>query len=413
MPNCYPSLPAPHSQPEALLPLNPTEDQQGQRTPAPGPEVSHQGASSSPIPQPPPAGADASSQQGSAEPEGFAASGRQPGVGVGAVAVEGLSSATVEGVEEAKGGELGGAAGGRRDGFPEAGEEGTGGAAVVAGGRGAAGSGQEGEAKENGVGITSGEGEGSSAGLGAAAASGNGELAVGDDPESTRQANYQGEEQHTIEARQQRQSEHPHVNGEGNAYYFGAVAAGPAAAAGIIEENMDVPGSSDGLAAAASAGASAGPGAMAAMSAAGAARAGAGAGPMAATTASVTESHLRTGGQGQPLSQANRAESPTGMSTELQDKLKALKLRRKHRFLVMRIDATEVVADAVGAPGEGPEQLRVALPYSDCRYAVYDQEIVTADGRKANKLFFFTWLPHNATPHNKVSRCSLIVFVLI
>lgn len=114
----------------------------------------------------------------------------------------------------------------------------------------------------------------------------------------------------------------------------------------------------------------------------------------------VAEGHLKTGGQ--PLVHANRAESPTGLSTDLQDTLKALKLRRRHRFVVMRIDGTQVVAEATGAPGEGPVQLRTALPYSDCRYAVYDQEIVTADGRKANKLFFFTWLPHNATPHNKV-----------
>lgn len=127
----------------------------------------------------------------------------------------------------------------------------------------------------------------------------------------------------------------------------------------------------------------------------------AGAGAAAApTTTAVTEPHLKTGGQ--PLTHANRAQSPTGMATDLQDKLKALKLRRKHRFVTMRIEGTEVVAETVAAPGEGPAELKLALPYSDCRYAVYDQEIVTADGRKANKLFFFTWIPHNATPHNKV-----------
>lgn len=116
----------------------------------------------------------------------------------------------------------------------------------------------------------------------------------------------------------------------------------------------------------------------------------------------VAEPHLKTGGQ--PLMHGNRAESPTTMSTDLTAKLKALKIRRRHRFVVMRIDGTEVVAETVGAPGEGPGELRVALPYSDCRYAVYDQEVVTTDGRKTSKLFFFTWLPHNSTPHNKVSE---------
>lgn len=101
---------------------------------------------------------------------------------------------------------------------------------------------------------------------------------------------------------------------------------------------------------------------------------------------------------------ANRAEAPTGLSADLQDKLRALKIRRRHRFVVMRIDGTEVVDAGSGLPSAGPAELLASLPFSDCRYAVYDHEIVTADGRKANKLFFFSWLPHNATPHNKVSQ---------
>eukprot|EP00904_Undaria_pinnatifida_P010186 jgi/Undpi1/6298/HiC_scaffold_20.g08781.m1 len=157
---------------------------------------------------------------------------------------------------------------------------------------------------------------------------------------------------------------------------------------------------SNGADAAASDASPATPAANAAAASKGAAGAGAAA-AVAPATAGVAEPHLKTAGQFVE-NHANRAESPTGMSTDLQDKLKALKLRRKHRFLVMRIDGTEVVADVVGAPGQGPAELRAALPYSDCRYAVYDQELVTTDGRKTSKLFFFTWLPHNATPHNKV-----------
>lgn len=131
-------------------------------------------------------------------------------------------------------------------------------------------------------------------------------------------------------------------------------------------------------------------------------------GARAATTAAppgpkktmVTDPHLKTAGQ--PLRHADTVKSPTGISTDLQNKLRALKLRRKHRFLVMRIEGTEVVAETAGAPSQGPEELRAALPFSDCRYAVYDQEVLTSDGRKTSKLFFFSWLPHNATPQNKV-----------
>ncbi|CAN0100979.1 unnamed protein product, partial [Discosporangium mesarthrocarpum] len=119
----------------------------------------------------------------------------------------------------------------------------------------------------------------------------------------------------------------------------------------------------------------------------------------APTTAPPAEPHLRTGGQ---VLHTNKAESPVDMSQDLVDKLKGLKLRRRHRYLVMRIDGTQVVAESVGSPGDGPEELKAALPYSDCRYAVYDLEYLTHDGRKANKLLFFSWLPHNSTPHNKV-----------
>src|SRR3546814_15871079 len=34
------------------------------------------------------------------------------------------------------------------------------------------------------------------------------------------------------------------------------------------------------------------------------------------------------------------------------------------------------------------------LPFTDCRYVVFDKEFTTHDGRKTNKLFFVAWLPH-------------------
>lgn len=43
------------------------------------------------------------------------------------------------------------------------------------------------------------------------------------------------------------------------------------------------------------------------------------------------------------------------------------------------------------------------LPYTDCRYAVYDHEFTTSDGRIADKLFFLSWMPHNATPYSKMA----------
>lgn len=50
--------------------------------------------------------------------------------------------------------------------------------------------------------------------------------------------------------------------------------------------------------------------------------------------------------------------------------------------------------------------LKALLPYTDCRYAVYDHEFKTHDGRITNKLFFLSWMPHNATPYSKMAYAS-------
>lgn len=330
------------------------------------------------------------------------------------------------GTQESKGGEWGEERGAARGGsFPEtreAGaetfvEEGVGGAREetgqqqrqqLAAGRGESGGMSERHGAEGGL-----LANGSLAEGGGGGGSGSG------DPESTRQEDLSGgkgqSSGHPAPLQEMEASaRYPQLNGGGieptlvdarsglEETVTMAQAVAAADSSSTPSSSVFAPPVSNGADAAASDASPATPAANAAAASKGAAGAGAAA-AVAPATAGVAEPHLKTAGQFVE-NHANRAESPTGMSTDLQDKLKALKLRRKHRFLVMRIDGTEVVADVVGAPGQGPAELRAALPYSDCRYAVYDQELVTTDGRKTSKLFFFTWLPHNATPHNKVSE---------
>lgn len=315
------------------------------------------------------------------------------------------------GTEESKGGEWGeeewGAAAGG-EGLPETGgagagafvEERAGGAMEESGQQqqyGAEGQGGESGSMSGGLGVGGGLlGNGSVVGGGGAGGGSGG------DPESTRQEHpSEGERQSSGQPAPRQEVEagtrYPQLNGGGIEPPQGPLEDTVAAAVSSSARSPAVvaPPVSNGTAAAAASDVA--PAANAARATKGAAGATAAVAP---ATAGVAEPHLKTAGQF--VNHANRAESPTEISTDLQDKLKALKLRRKHRFLVMRIDGTEVVADVVGAPEQGPAELRTALPYSDCRYAVYDQELVTSDGRKTSKLFFFTWLPHNATPHNKV-----------
>eukprot|EP00968_Pinguiococcus_pyrenoidosus_P019464 scaffold2117_cov241-Pinguiococcus_pyrenoidosus.AAC.17 len=51
--------------------------------------------------------------------------------------------------------------------------------------------------------------------------------------------------------------------------------------------------------------------------------------------------------------------------------------------------------------------MMAALPQSDCRYVVYDHDFVTHDGRKTSKMYFISWMPSNATRHNKMAYSEM------
>jgi len=86
----------------------------------------------------------------------------------------------------------------------------------------------------------------------------------------------------------------------------------------------------------------------------------------------------------------------------------AFKIRRKHRFVIFKIDLeTEAITvDLAGAKKGTMAEFKAALPYTDCRYAVYDYEFTTKDGRITDRLLFLTWMPHNATPYSKMAYAS-------
>jgi cofilin len=71
--------------------------------------------------------------------------------------------------------------------------------------------------------------------------------------------------------------------------------------------------------------------------------------------------------------------------------------------MVLVIGGEEITVESTAPPSATFEDMLEQLPFTDCRYVVFDQEYTTYDGRKANKLFFIAWLPHNATPYNKMA----------
>ena len=59
--------------------------------------------------------------------------------------------------------------------------------------------------------------------------------------------------------------------------------------------------------------------------------------------------------------------------------------------------------ETVGATDATYPQMKAALPFTDCRYVVYDHYYDSADRGKLNKLHLICWFPDNATTYNKMA----------
>jgi cofilin len=70
---------------------------------------------------------------------------------------------------------------------------------------------------------------------------------------------------------------------------------------------------------------------------------------------------------------------------------------------VFNIGDFEIQVEKAGGRRETYEDFKASLPFTDCRFAVYDQEYKTADGRPASKIWFISWFPQNSTPYNKMA----------
>jgi cofilin len=61
------------------------------------------------------------------------------------------------------------------------------------------------------------------------------------------------------------------------------------------------------------------------------------------------------------------------------------------KFIVYKIEGSKIVTDVVGPAEATFEDFFNALPPNDGRYAVYDYDFTTPDGRPGNKLVFVSW----------------------
>lgn len=120
------------------------------------------------------------------------------------------------------------------------------------------------------------------------------------------------------------------------------------------------------------------------------------------STKGPAENHLKTGGE--TLEFQNKIEVTNKVSDACLDTFQAMKLRRKHRYIIFKLGEEEIEVESTGERKsvrttvyidfydgltncncfeQTFEAFKAALPFSDCRFCVYDQDYTTADGTKS------------------------------
>jgi len=77
------------------------------------------------------------------------------------------------------------------------------------------------------------------------------------------------------------------------------------------------------------------------------------------------------------------------------------KLRAKSRYLVFKIEGTEIKIEKTGPPTASYDDFLGALPADDCRYAVFHFEYTQSDGKRS-KIVFFLWAPESSKIKSKM-----------
>merc|ERR1711974_358460 len=76
----------------------------------------------------------------------------------------------------------------------------------------------------------------------------------------------------------------------------------------------------------------------------------------------------------------------------------------KYRYVIYKIadDKSSIDVEATGEATETYDQFKAKLPENDCRYAVFDYEWKTDDGRTQSKIVFINWAPDTAPIKSKM-----------
>mmetsp|Transcript_78039 Transcript_78039/g.168754 ORF Transcript_78039/g.168754 Transcript_78039/m.168754 type:complete len:139 (+) Transcript_78039:32-448(+) len=96
------------------------------------------------------------------------------------------------------------------------------------------------------------------------------------------------------------------------------------------------------------------------------------------------------------------ASTGVTVSDEAINQFNELKLKRiTPKFITYNITDGMINTEIVGESEEFEDFLS-ALPPDDCRYAIYDMNFTTTDGRPGNKLVMVAWAPDSAKVKSKM-----------
>jgi len=109
---------------------------------------------------------------------------------------------------------------------------------------------------------------------------------------------------------------------------------------------------------------------------------------------------------GERLESINKAGSGAHLeaSPACMDVFQQLKLKRKHRYIIFKVNEETIDVDKASERGATYEDLKKDLPFTDCRFAVYDHEkLDPVRNVPVNKLWFIVWNPNNSSTYNKMA----------
>lgn len=92
------------------------------------------------------------------------------------------------------------------------------------------------------------------------------------------------------------------------------------------------------------------------------------------------------------MADAKEPEQPS-VDSVCVETFQQLKVRKKFRYILFKVNGVKIEVDATGDTSKSFDDFLKALPDSQCRYAVFDKEYESADGRAMDKLYFLTWMP--------------------